>query len=84
MRQRLAERVERAVRERAAAGGDVAVVIPLGRTGAPGSEQDRSCDRCGTYVPVGTELLMLVFAPEPWLRVVGGLCPACWTREAGR
>lgn len=84
MRQRLAERVEVAVRERAAAGGDVAVVIPLGRTGTPGSREERSCDRCSTYVPPGTELLMLVFRPEPWLHITGGLCQACWSLEAGR
>jgi len=61
-----------------------AIVAPLGRTGAPGSRADRSCDRCGTYVPPGRTLHLFVHQPTLRINLIGGFCPACETKELGR
>lgn len=60
------------------------IVVPLGRTGAPGTREDRSCDRCGTYVPPGSLLYGTKHQVRPALLVVGALCPDCADREVGQ
>jgi hypothetical protein len=59
------------------------VFHPLGRAGEPGSRADRTCDRCGSYVPLGTDLAVFIFQPKPWLMVPGGMCCPCWDAEVG-
>jgi hypothetical protein len=61
-----------------------AIVSPLGRTGAPGSRADRSCDRCNTYVPPGRTLHLFTYQPTPRIHLCCGLCPQCEAREVGR
>jgi hypothetical protein len=60
------------------------VVSPLGRTGAPGSRADRTCDRCGTYVPASGTLHLFLYRPTPRIHLFGGLCAACEAREVSR
>lgn len=59
------------------------IVVPLGRTGPPGSREDRSCDRCGTFMPPPANLYMSRLHPLPGLLVVGGLCAVCAGHEVG-
>jgi len=63
---------------------DPLIVAPLGRTGAPGSREDRECDRCRSYTPQGDLFYPFGFQPLPGLLLVGGLCAACHRREAIR
>jgi hypothetical protein len=60
-----------------------AVVAPLGWTGAPGSRADRSCDRCDSYVPPGSTLLLFLYQPTARIHLAGGLCAACARKESG-
>jgi hypothetical protein len=60
------------------------IVAALGRTGPPGSRADRSCDRCGTYVPPGRTLYLFVHQPTARIHLAGGLCPKCEAKELGR
>jgi len=61
-----------------------AIVSPLGRTGAPGSRADRSCDRCNIFVPEGDLLHMFVYRPTPRIHLAGGLCGRCAAKECAR
>jgi len=61
-----------------------AIVAPFGRTGAPGSRADRSCDRCDSYVPEGDLLHMFVYQPTARIHLAGGLCTSCARKEASR
>jgi hypothetical protein len=61
-----------------------AIVSPLGRTGEPGSRADRTCDRCGTYVPASGTLHIFIYQPTPRIHLFGGLCAACQAREVSR
>lgn len=61
-----------------------AIVSPLGRTGEPGSRDDRTCDRCGRYVPASKTLHMFVFRPTPQIHLAGGLCGSCARKEGRR
>ncbi len=60
------------------------VVAPLGRPGAPGDDDDRSCDRCGHVTPIGEAFTPFVVRPTEGLALVGGLCGVCADREAAR
>lgn len=61
-----------------------AIVAPLGRTGALGSREDRSCDRDGTYVPEGDLLYLFVYQPTPRINLCAGLCASCARKEGAR
>jgi hypothetical protein len=61
-----------------------AIVSPLGRTGAPGSREDRTCDRCRSYVPECSPLHMFTYQPTPRIYLAGGLCESCARKELGR
>jgi hypothetical protein len=60
------------------------LIAPLGQTGPPGSREDRSCDRCRTYVPEPGILHVFVYRPDAQIHLCGGLCPACARKEAGQ
>jgi len=60
------------------------IVAAIGRTGAPGSRADRSCDRCNTYVPEGDLLYMFVHRPTARIHLTGGLCSVCARKEGAR
>jgi hypothetical protein len=78
----------RRVRQIAAAVLDVeaygVVVAPLGSSGPPGSREDRSCDRCGRYVPERDLLHLLTYQPTPRIHLAGGLCGRCAAKEGAR
>lgn len=61
--------------------GDTTVVAPLGRPSAPGSDEDRSCDRCGHFTAVGDLFYPIVVRATSWLTLCGGLCAGCRDRE---
>jgi hypothetical protein len=84
LRQAAAKRVRQigaAVTDTSAFG---AIVSPLGRTGEPGSREDRTCDRCGRYVPQGELLHLFTYQPTPRIHLAGGLCGRCAAKEVGR
>ena len=84
MRQRLAL-IRRDAEKAIASTPDVdLVIVPLARHWSePGSRDDRSCDRCGAYVPEGVDLVLVHLHVAPWLHVVGGLCQSCHLLEVG-
>ncbi|GAA1714366.1 hypothetical protein GCM10009809_08190 [Isoptericola hypogeus] len=57
------------------------VVTPLGRTGHPGSREDRCCDRCRRYTPPGRPFYVVRYRPRPRVEVAGGLCATCARAE---
>ncbi len=62
----------------------IAVVVPLsGTTTIPGSDDDRTCDRCGAYVPDDQQFHFTYLRPRPNVTVFGGLCTGCRDRERG-
>ena len=61
--------------------GRTTVVAPLGRPAAPGSDDDRTCDRCGHFTPVGGLFHPIVVRPVAWLILTGGLCTGCADKE---
>lgn len=63
---------------------DPMIVAPLGRAAAPGSREDRACDRCRRYTPEGRLFYPFGFQPLPGLLLVGGLCAACHRKEVAR
>lgn len=62
--------------------GQTTVVAPLGRPATPGSDDDRTCDRCRTFTPEGGLFHPLVVHPTSWLILVGGLCAGCADKES--
>lgn len=60
------------------------VIAPLGKTGEPGTREDRSCDRCGIYVPQGRPLMLLTYQPRPRILLCTGLCGRCAAKEGIR
>lgn len=63
--------------------GTTTIVVPLGRSGRIGSREERTCDRCRTYVPVGTLFYPVAHHPAKSVFVVGGLCASCVAMEVG-
>lgn len=66
---------------------DTGVIVgPLGRTGAgaPGSREDRSCDRCSDYTPPGEDFHPFSIHPRPDVVLIAGLCARCARREGIR
>ncbi len=61
--------------------GDTTVVAPLGRPSTPGSDDDRTCDRCGHFSSVGEPFHPIAVRPTPWLILAGGLCGVCADKE---
>ncbi|NNM44586.1 hypothetical protein [Knoellia koreensis] len=58
------------------------VVAPLGRTlNTHDTREDRTCDRCRTYVPTDETFHGLIVQPVPWLVLIGGMCRDCIVRE---
>ena len=62
---------------------DLMVIAPLGGLCEPGSEADRSCDRCGTHVPEG-RLWLLASRLRYNVFSTGGLCGSCYRLEVGQ
>lgn len=60
------------------------VVAPLGRSGPPGSHEDRSCDRCRRYVEQGDQLNLFHYLAAPRVVLTSGLCGPCWAKEGPR
>lgn len=61
-----------------------AIVAPLGSSGPPGSREDRSCDRCGRYVPVGDVLHVFGYWPTAQICLAGAFCSGCAAKEGAR
>ncbi len=61
--------------------GHTSVIGPLGRPATPGSDDDRSCDRCGSFTPIGEPFYPVAVRPTPWLILAGGLCAGCAGKE---
>ena len=61
--------------------GHTSMVAPLGRPATPGSDDDRSCDRCGAFTPIGEPFYPVAVRPTPWLALVAGLCGGCADTE---
>lgn len=61
----------------------VTVVAPLGHSGRPGDREDRTCDRCRRYAPVGEAFHPFIARPRPWVALIGGFCTGCARRERG-
>lgn len=59
---------------------ETSVVAPLGRTGG---RDDRTCDRCGRYVPEGPAFHAHLVVPRPGVHLVVGLCQGCRDLERG-
>lgn len=59
--------------------GDV-ILTTLGKAGG---RDDRTCDRCQTYVPKGPLFYVDRFTPRPGVHVVVGLCQVCRDLERG-
>lgn len=63
----------------------LAVVMPVSPWSEPGSREDRSCDRCGVYVPVGHTLWLggIELRRRDGLTAVVtfGLCTSCGHAE---
>ncbi len=78
-----AERVREITALRLYASAEV-VVAPIGRTGDQGSREDRSCDRCRSYVRVGTLIHLFTYQPNARTYLVGGLCGRCAHKEGLR
>lgn len=65
--------------------GGPLVVAPLGeRLTRPGTREDRTCDRCGTYCPDAERFVPVAYQRVDGLVLVGGLCGACDEREVSR
>lgn len=60
--------------------GDL-VVAPLGPKTAHGAREDRTCDRCRTYVPPGPLFYVHAFPAAPALVLIVGLCRDCHQLE---
>lgn len=60
--------------------GNTTVVAQLkpSRAGAP---SDRTCDRCGHYVPQDSDLYTFALDAAPRVILTGGLCQQCAHRE---
>lgn len=59
-------------------------ITPLVPSGGPGSRSDRTCDRCDTYAPEGTDYYPFAIRPRALLVVVVGLCERCIPAEGGQ
>ena len=60
------------------------VIAPLGETGPKGSREDRSCDRCRTYVPQNAHLHLLTYHVTPKILLCAGFCSVCASKEGTR
>jgi hypothetical protein len=63
--------------------GDTLIICPLGRGAVPGSREDRECDRCRSYTPVGPKFYSFLLPVARSLHLVGGMCATCWAKEVG-
>ncbi len=81
MRGTVARRLRQIAARRLHLDGHTTVVAPLGRPAAPGSDDDRSCDRCGSFTPIGELFHPIAVRPKPWLTLIGGLCGVCADKE---
>ncbi len=57
------------------------ILTRLGPPGGVGSVEDRTCDRCRTYVPPGPPLHLFGVRAAPQLIVTCGLCTVCAAHE---
>jgi hypothetical protein len=49
---------------------------------APGSVEDRTCDRCGVYVPPGQPYVVAAYWVTSRLALGVGLCDTCGAKES--
>ena len=61
---------------------DRIILWPLGRSGKAGTREDRTCDRCRTYVPKGDTFYPAIIQATLRMLAVGGLCTTCYAIEA--
>lgn len=54
--------------------GPVILAPLVGNLTAPGTAQDRSCDRCGRYCAPGEDYTVILYHPTPVVALVVGLC----------
>lgn len=59
---------------------DTTIVCTLGRTAG---REDRTCDRCRHYVPIGPPFYVDMIQPRPGVHIVVGLCQVCRDLERG-
>lgn len=59
---------------------DAVIVAPMGRTTG---RDDRTCDRCRHYVPIGPPFYVDMIVPRPGVHIVVGLCQVCRDLERG-
>jgi hypothetical protein len=64
--------------------GDTLMVAPLGRPASPGAREDRTCDRCRSYTPVGPPFYTFGVRAAKGLLLCGGMCRKCWAKEVAR
>lgn len=69
-----ARRAERMMGDLSGATGPLVIAPLVGRLTEHGTEADRTCDRCGRYVPPGEDYVAGVYRPRPRLVLVLGLC----------
>lgn len=53
------------------------IVCPLDRGAEPGSREDRTCDRCRSYVPDGRPFVTGLVQPRTGVLLAYGLCGTC-------
>lgn len=58
-----------------------AVVVAPIHPARPGEREDRTCDRCRTWVRPGDLFFPFTYAPVTGVMLTGGLCQTCVTRE---
>lgn len=63
------------VRVQLAAGQDTTVLLTPAVT--PGSREDRTCDRCRAYTPMGRPFHLFAHRAPDGLIALGGLCGEC-------
>lgn len=80
LRDKIATRIAN-LEARGALPNDFATVAPLGRPTGPDTSEDRTCDRCRTYVPRGVDLWLMVLHPVDSVALICGLCDTCYRLE---
>lgn len=78
----LRERIGRRIRQCRELGYELSqdneymVLVPLGDLAMPGTEEDRTCDKCRAYVP-SDPFVAVSMQVAPSLILVGGMCISC-------
>jgi hypothetical protein len=61
--------------------GSRSILTPLVERNEPREVQDRTCDRCGEFVPPSLTLTTFLWRPVRHVGLVGALCGACATAQ---